>query len=284
MNYLTRTRIANPWRFDKRGGTKQILRWKQGGIDKAGMWRPADVADDLSQGAFETAGGFLQLALQSFHLLRYILKLSLGKPSSLGNLVGGAIRSAHRGPDFHRDSRESASPGHRCPPLGTHAILYHNPDYAILFPKNLRRQTGQIFWRQRKASACRGVFVEELSVREGGAVHAPELGAFRLDEIILVRSVHTTAMAEPEVSRGQAQRLAGEHVSGPRACEARQKHRVDSVTAIDSGRRADHSRIGRRARGIVSAAHARFNISESFLGEVGLHRGERFRRGHVGNE
>jgi hypothetical protein len=73
------------------------------------------------------------LALESFDLLRYILKLSFSEHSSLGDLVSGAIRSAHCGPDFHCDSRESALSGHVYPPHGTHAILYHNPDYAIFF-------------------------------------------------------------------------------------------------------------------------------------------------------
>jgi len=126
---------------------RQILRWKQGNIDQAGMWRPADVAHDLSQGAFETPRGFLQLALESFHLLRYILKLSFRKHSGFGDFVSGAIRSADCAPDFHCDSRESILPGHLCPPPGTHAILYHNLDYTIFFPKMLRGQSGQDPWR-----------------------------------------------------------------------------------------------------------------------------------------
>jgi hypothetical protein len=95
------------------------------------MWRPAVVAFDLSQGAFKTARGFLQLALESFDLLRYILKLSFSKHSSLGDLVGGAIRSTDCAPDFHCDSCESALSGHVYPPLGTHAILHHTQDYAV---------------------------------------------------------------------------------------------------------------------------------------------------------
>jgi hypothetical protein len=125
---------------------RKILRWKQGGIDQAGMWRPADVAYDLSQGAFETLRSFLQLALESFDLLRDILKLSLGKHSSLGDFVSGAIRSADCAPDSHCDSCEPVLPGHLCPPFGTHAILYHNPDYAIFFPQKLRLQSRQDSW------------------------------------------------------------------------------------------------------------------------------------------
>jgi hypothetical protein len=126
---------------------RKILRWKQGGIDQAGMWRPADVAYDLSQGAFETLRGFLQLALESFDLLRYILKLSFRKHSCLGDFVSGAIRSADCAPDSHCDSRESILPGHFCPPPETDVILYHNQDYAIFFPKKLRRQSRQGSWR-----------------------------------------------------------------------------------------------------------------------------------------
>jgi hypothetical protein len=105
---------------------------EQGDITKAGTLCPAEVARDLSKGAFETFRGLLQLALESIDLLRDVLKLSLCKHASFGNLVSGAIRSADCAPDSLRDSCESALPGHVYPPLGTDAILYHKKDYANL--------------------------------------------------------------------------------------------------------------------------------------------------------
>jgi hypothetical protein len=101
---------------------------EQGGIDQAGILCPAVVARDLSQGAFETPRGLLQLTLESFHLLRDVRKLSFRKHSSLGNLVGGAIRPAHCAADSLRDSCDSALPGHVYPPIETHDILYHRWD------------------------------------------------------------------------------------------------------------------------------------------------------------
>jgi hypothetical protein len=86
----------------------------------------------LTQGALETLGGLLQLALKSIDLLRYRFKLSFSNHSSFCNLVSRAIRSAHGGPDSHRDSREPALLGHVDPPIESEVILYHTPDKANL--------------------------------------------------------------------------------------------------------------------------------------------------------
>jgi len=123
----------------RRGGERRAApgfnRWKQSGIDQAGILDPAGLAYGLSQGAFEMPRGLLQSALKSFDLLRYILKLPFRNQSSFGNLVSGAICFAHCGPDFHRDSCEFVFPGHVYPPLEADIILYHKQDYAILLPK-----------------------------------------------------------------------------------------------------------------------------------------------------
>jgi hypothetical protein len=78
----------------------------------------------LCQGALQTLCGLPQLALKSLDLLRYILELFFGKHSCLRNLMSRAIRSAHCGPDFHRNLPESAPSGHVIPPVETGAILY----------------------------------------------------------------------------------------------------------------------------------------------------------------
>jgi hypothetical protein len=83
-----------------------------------------EVAENLTQSAPKTLRGFLQLALESFDMLRYIVKLLFGKHSCLRNLMSRAIRSAHGGPDFHRNLPEPVLSGHVIPPVDAGAILY----------------------------------------------------------------------------------------------------------------------------------------------------------------
>jgi len=91
----------------------------------------------LSQGVFEALGGFLQLTLESVYLFGDVRKLPFGKRSSLGNLVSGAVRSAHGGSDFHRDPSEFVFPGHVEPPCEIGAILYHTREDGILILEKL---------------------------------------------------------------------------------------------------------------------------------------------------
>ena len=77
----------------------------------------------LAQGAFEALRGFLQLALESIDLLRYVIELFFSQRSCSCDLLNFAIRLAHGGPDFHCDSREPALSSHPDPPFVT--ILYY---------------------------------------------------------------------------------------------------------------------------------------------------------------
>jgi hypothetical protein len=139
---------------------------EQSGIDRAGIFCPAVVARDLSKGASETFRGLLQLALESVDLLRDILKLSLSKHSSFGDLVGGAIGSAHCAPDSLRDTGESALPGHVYPPVETDAILHHKQGCANLLPKKHGSRPASTNSRTKapatfpdKAGAGRGCYI-----------------------------------------------------------------------------------------------------------------------------
>ncbi len=78
----------------------------------------------LAQGAFQALRGFLQLALESIDLLRYIIELFFSQRSCPCDLLNSTIRSAHGGPNFHRDSREPTLSSHPHPPFVT--ILYRN--------------------------------------------------------------------------------------------------------------------------------------------------------------
>jgi hypothetical protein len=83
----------------------------------------------LSQGVFQALCGFLQLALEGFDLLSYVIKLLPGQFPGLRNLLHFAIRVAHGRPNFHRNSREPALPCHRKPPFGT------EPSYTRTIPR-----------------------------------------------------------------------------------------------------------------------------------------------------
>ena len=88
-------------------------------------------------------------------------------------------------------------------------------------------------------------------------------------------------MAQPEVARGQLQRLTGEDVAGPGARVARQQNRLDARAPVHGLLRPDHHRVARRAGGIVAARHVDLDVSKPALGEVRLERRERVGGGHV---
>src|SRR5215472_22671 len=75
-------------------------------------------------------------------------------------------------------------------------------------------------------------FVKIFDVRKRGAVHALHLGIAGLDDVILIGRMRAVAMAESEVSGGQAKRLAGDDVTRPGACQARKDHGVDAVVLV----------------------------------------------------
>ena len=96
--------------------------------------------------------------------------------------------------------------------------------------------------------------------------------------------MRAAAVAEAEVAGGEAQRVAGEDVAGPGAGVARPEDRLDLRTPIDGQLGADQRGVGRRARGIVTAAHAHVDVGVAALDEVLLERGESLGSLHIGHE
>src|SRR6266487_569202 len=82
------------------------------------------------------------------------------------------------------------------------------------------------------ASTHRRQLKQIFRKRKRGAVEAFDLRIGRLDDVILVRRMRATAMAESEMSCRQSQRFANEHKARPRAGTARPKHRLDSRSLI----------------------------------------------------
>ena len=72
-------------------------------------------------------------------------------------------------------------------------------------------------------------------MRTRRAVHALDLGIGGFDDVVFVGRVRAVAVAESEMARGKAQRIAGENVAGPGAGEARQQDRIDAVAPVDGG-------------------------------------------------
>src|SRR6266704_1564168 len=90
-----------------------------------------DGGSNLAQGTFQALGGFLQLPLESVDLLGYIIKLFLSQRSRSRNFLNSAIRFAHGGPNFHRNTSEPALSCHRWPPLRTESSYTRTIPRAI---------------------------------------------------------------------------------------------------------------------------------------------------------
>jgi len=69
--------------------------------------------------------------------------------------------------------------------------------------------------------SAHGQRVQIINVRPHRRVSPSHLLVLRVDQEVLVRRVRAHAVTQPEVTRGQLQRLAGEHVAWPRAAAAR---------------------------------------------------------------
>src|SRR5215472_6927473 len=108
-------------------------------------------------------------------------------------------------------------------------------------------------------------FVEIFDMGKRGAVHAQHLGIAGLDDVILIGRMRAIAMAESEVSGGQAKRLAGENVTRPGACQARKDHRVDAVVFVHRRGGANDRGIGGRGSGVVAAGHVDVDIAETLF-------------------
>src|SRR5437764_4873887 len=74
--------------------------------------------------------------------------------------------------------------------------------------------------------------VEIFHVRPHRAVDPLHLRVRRLDQVVFVRRVRAAAVAQSEVARREPQRLAGEHVAGPRPRVPRQEDGVDPGAPI----------------------------------------------------
>src|SRR5690349_4526735 len=137
---------------------------------------------------------------------------------------------------------------------------------------------------RRRGSTCLGQFEEILNLRERGAVHALHFGIAGFDYVILVGSVGAVAVAETEMSGGQAKRIACEHVAGPGAGETRKNYWVDPILFVNGGGGANDGGVGGRGIGIVAAGHVDVDVAEAFFREMRFEKCERFGGGHVRNE
>src|SRR5260370_27239298 len=76
-------------------------------------------------------------------------------------------------------------------------------------------------------------FIQIFDVRPGRAIDPFDLRIRGFDHVIFVRRVSSAAMSQPEVPRGQMQRLSGEYISRPGASLAGPEDRFDSGPPID---------------------------------------------------
>src|SRR5438270_5898717 len=86
------------------------------------------------------------------------------------------------------------------------------------------------------------------------------------------------------MSGGEMQWIAGEHVSRPRSCAARQNDGINSLAAIKSHLRTNERSVGGSAVRIVAAGHVYFDIAESVLRKMSFQRGESFVGFHIRHE
>src|SRR5438132_10127137 len=99
-----------------------------------------------------------------------------------------------------------------------------------------------------------------------------------------IRRVRAAAVSHAEMSGGEMQWIAGEHVSRPRSCAARQNDGINSLAAIKSHLRTNERSVGGSAVRVVAARHVDFDIAESVLRKMGFQRGERLVGFHVRHE
>src|SRR5258706_7389437 len=112
---------------------------------------PVSDFDFLAKRPSQALGGGLQLALQSFHLLRDVRQLFLGELPGLNNLMSLTVRLAHRCAYSHCHSRQPALLSHRVLLLQRHSSYIGLEMLPILSIANAR--CGAI-WRISFLLAC----------------------------------------------------------------------------------------------------------------------------------
>src|SRR5438093_13437058 len=101
--------------------------------------------------------------------------------------------------------------------------------------KNLRRSlpTGRRQHLGGGGSIDRSQFEKIFHEREHGAVEPLNLRVRRVDDVVFVRSMGATAVAEAEMAGWQAGRFAGEHVAGPGTRIARPEQRINPMAPVN---------------------------------------------------
>src|SRR5439155_3729688 len=110
--------------------------------------------------------------------------------------------------------------------------------------------------------------------RERGAVQAFDLRVGRLDDVVFIRGMCATAVAQAEMAGRQAEGRAGEHEAGPGPGVARPEQRLNTMTAVNGGLSLDESRVSGRAGGIITASHVDLDIAVTTFGQVPLQGGQ----------
>src|SRR3954471_2215126 len=85
--------------------------------------------------------------------------------------------------------------------------------------------------------------VQILHERHYRAVVALQLGVRRLDDVVLIGRVCAAAVAEAEVTGGEAERRVGEYVAWIRAGRARPEQRIDAGAFHHRDLRLDQRRV-----------------------------------------
>src|SRR5258708_6862499 len=75
-------------------------------------------------------------------------------------------------------------------------------------------------------------FIQIFDVRPGRAIDPFDLRIRGFDHVIFVRRVSSAAMSQPEVPRGQMQRLSGKYISRPGAGLAGPHDRFEFAPAV----------------------------------------------------
>src|SRR5438270_8444922 len=105
-------------------------------------------------------------------------------------------------------------------------------------------------------------------MRPHRAIYSLHLRITGLDHVILIGRMRSAAVTETEVTGRQMQWLASENISRPRTCKPGKHDGINAGVLVHRLRRANDSRIRRRAGGIVSAGHVHLDIAETMVSQM----------------